>query len=94
MHECLNAISTDAIESFGNPVQWCKCLPYALLDFREPTLDAYLEDWARANACDEAHVRAALLDVRALCYCSARATVSLLAVPPLAVPMLLSTLLE
>ncbi len=67
MHECLNSIRTDAIESFGNPVPWCKCLSYALLVSREPTLDAYFEDWVRANACDEAHVRTALLDVRELC---------------------------
>jgi hypothetical protein len=33
---------------------------YALLDSPAPTLVAYLKDWERADARDEAHVRAAL----------------------------------
>ncbi len=54
-------IRTPCIDN-GASVQWHECLQYALLDSSEPTLVACLEDWARADACYEAHVRAALLD--------------------------------
>ncbi len=63
MRECLDAFRADAIASFGNSVPWRECLQFALRYSSEPTLVAYLEDLARADACDEAHVRAALLDV-------------------------------
>ncbi len=61
--ECLDApIRADAHTPCCSPVPWRECLLYALLDFRAPTLVAYLKDWERADSCDEARVRAALLD--------------------------------
>ncbi len=47
----LDKISADA----DVPVPWC--LPRALLDCAKPPLAAYLMEWGRADACDEAYVR-------------------------------------
>jgi hypothetical protein len=74
VRECLDAIRADTIAwRLRNPVQWRECLQFALLYSREPTLVAYLEDWARADAtrptcaprcsmCERSAI-AALLDV-------------------------------
>jgi hypothetical protein len=61
VRECLDAIRADADTPCCNPVQWRECLPHALFDSRAPIVVAYLKDWGRTNACDEAHVRAAQL---------------------------------
>ncbi len=75
MHDCLNAIRADADRPCGDPVPWRECLPHTLPDSRSPALVAYREDWARADARDEACVRA---NAWALRFCTARAASALL----------------
>jgi hypothetical protein len=65
--DCLNEIRDDADRNLGTPVPWRECLPAAILlidahggDAPAPLLATYLADWARADAADEANVRAAL----------------------------------
>ena len=68
VRDCLNEIRDDADRNLPTPVPWRECLPPSILlhhldDATTTTtllLDAYLADWARADAADEAAVRAAL----------------------------------
>ncbi len=68
VRDCLNEIRDDADRNLPTPVPWRECLPASILhDDNAPAttttttlLDAYLADWARADATDEAGVRAAL----------------------------------
>ena len=63
--ECLDGIRDYANQTV-DPVPWRECLPPAIIlrveDHHEDgPLAPYLADWMRADAADEAHVRAALL---------------------------------
>ncbi len=69
VRDCLNEIRDDADRNLPTPVPWRECLPASIILLRLPDvddttttllLDAYLADWARADAADEAGVRAAL----------------------------------
>jgi len=68
VRDCLNEIRDDADRNPPTPVPWRECLPASILlhhldDATTTTtllLDAHLADWARADAADEAAVRAAL----------------------------------
>ena len=68
VRDCLNEIRDDADRNLPTPVPWRECLPPSILLHHlddattTPTLllDAHLADWARADAADEAAVRAAL----------------------------------
>jgi hypothetical protein len=65
--DCLNEIRDNADRNLGTPVPWRECLPAAILlldphggDAPALLLVTYLADWVRADAADEANVRAAL----------------------------------
>ncbi len=69
MRDCLNEIRDDADRNLPTPGPWRECLPASIIillpDVDDTTttttlLDAYLADWASADATDEAGVRAAL----------------------------------
>jgi hypothetical protein len=60
--KCLDKVRKDAnLDGAEEAVPWRECLPEAILSSTARVLVVYMEEWKRADAVDEANVRAAVL---------------------------------
>ena len=57
---CLDEIRADGEGWCDVSVPWRECLPRGILECAEPRVVAYLQEWERADARDEAYVREGL----------------------------------